>query len=189
MDLLKLDRQALDLNIDLIAGLTAEQLNMATPCAGWTVHDLLQHQVDSTLAFAAMARVQPSGVSHPIGDDPLGAYRAAAEQTTEAFHANGLLAREIEFTGYGIQRGSTVVAAHFIDNLVHAWDLAKAIGIDSALDTEAAEAAYRIARKYPNDPNVRGPDAAFGRPVPVPDTAPITDRLVALLGRSPSWPA
>ena len=189
MDLLKLDRQALELNIDLIAGLTEEHLNMATPCAGWTVLDVLQHQVDQTLAFAEGARGRSTEVSLSMNGDPLGAYRNVAAQVTDAFHASGLLARKIEFPGYGMQRGSIVVAAHFVDNLVHAWDLAKAIGIDPTLDEEAATIALGFAVKYPNDPTVRGPGAAFGEPVPVRDDAPVTDRLVALLGRSPSWPA
>jgi uncharacterized protein (TIGR03086 family) len=189
VDLLKLNRQALDLNIELITGLTAEQLNMATPCAGWTVHDLLQHQVDQTLAFAAGARGLPTDVAMPMDGDPLGAYKTVTAQATEAFNADGLLGREIEFPGYGVQRGSTVVAAHFVDNLVHAWDLAKALGLDATLDAEAAAAALKISQRYPSDPTVRGPDSAFGQPVPAPEDAPITDRLVAFLGRSPNWPA
>jgi uncharacterized protein (TIGR03086 family) len=76
-----------------------------------------------------------------------------------------------------------------VDNLVHAWDLCRAIGIDSTLDPEFATAAYRMARHYPTTPDVRGPGAAFAMPVDVPQDAPITDRLVGLLGRSPDWAA
>jgi hypothetical protein len=34
---------------------------------------------------------------------------------------------------------------------------------------------------------VRGPHSAFGDAIPVPDDAPVTDELVAFLGRRPNW--
>ncbi|MCE6996845.1 TIGR03086 family metal-binding protein [Saccharothrix sp. S26] len=187
MDLLDLNRSALDLNLKLMADLDEAHLDMATPCAGWTVYELLRHQVESTLAFTAAVR--RADVDEPASDDLTIAYRVATDAATEAFRADGVLERETEFPGYGRRPGHHVVAAHFVDNLVHAWDLCRALGIDSTLDTELATAAYRMARHYPTTPDVRGPGAAFAMPVDVPADAPITDRLVGLLGRSPNWPA
>ncbi|NUT53966.1 MAG: TIGR03086 family protein, partial [Saccharothrix sp.] len=92
-------------------------------------------------------------------------------------------------SGYGPRRGRDLIAAHFVDGLVHSWDLCRAIGVDSTLDDELATAAHRMALRYPTTPDVRGPGAAFALPLDVPEDAPITDRLVGLLGRSPSWPA
>jgi uncharacterized protein (TIGR03086 family) len=184
MHLLELDRRACELNLELIEGLTAEKLNMATPCVEWTVRELLQHQVDSTLSFTAGARGLPTdGLAQPLGDDPLGTYKSAVEEAWAAFDTAGLLDREVEFPGYGTQSGRTLVAAHFVDNLVHAWDLARALGRDYSLDREMADAALRVAQHYPTG------IAAFAPPVAVADDAPITDRLVARLGRSPRWPA
>jgi uncharacterized protein (TIGR03086 family) len=143
-----------------------EQLDLATPCAGWTVRDLLQHVVDSTLDFAAGARGSATGVDRPMLDDPLTAYRAAAQEVTEAFRAEGLLGRLVEFPGYGVQPGRSLVAAHFVDQLVHTWDLNKACGVDVHLDDDLAEAALAIAHRFPDDQGVRGPHSAFGEAIP-----------------------
>lgn len=187
MDLLDLNRSALDLNLKLVADLEEPHLDLPTPCAGWTVYELLRHQVEGTLAFAA--GVRGTAVEAPASDDLVVAYRVAADAATEAFAADGALEREAEFPGYGLRKGKTLVAGHFVDTLVHVWDLCRALGIDSTLDEELATAAYRMARHYPTTPDVRGPGAAFALPVDVPEDAPITDRLVGLLGRSPAWSA
>ncbi|MEU4445071.1 TIGR03086 family metal-binding protein [Actinosynnema sp. NPDC050801] len=187
MDLLDLNRSALDLNLKLMAELDEAHLDLATPCAGWTVYELLRHQVEMTLSFTAAIR--HADVEAPADDDMLTAYRAATDAATEAFRAEGVLERDAEFPGYGRRPGRDLVAGHFVDNLVHAWDLSRAIGVDSTLDPELATAAYRMARHYPTTPDVRGPGGAFAMPVPVPEDAPVTDRLVALLGRAPTWSA
>ncbi|MFI9008879.1 TIGR03086 family metal-binding protein [Actinosynnema sp. NPDC053489] len=187
MDLLELNRAALDLNVKLMTDVREEHLDLATPCAGWTVYELLRHQVEMTLAFTAA--VNRADVAEPASDDLATAYRVAADAATEAFRADGVLERETEFPGFGRRPGRHVVAAHFVDNLTHAWDLCRAIGVDSTLDADLAGAAHRMALRYPTTPDVRGPGAAFAMPVAVPEDAPITDRLVGLLGRSPHWSA
>jgi uncharacterized protein (TIGR03086 family) len=184
VDLLELDRRACELNVSLIDGLSKAELDMATPCVEWTVRELLQHQVDSTAEFTAGARGLPTDVvGEPVGDDPLGVYQAAVEEVWVAFDTAGMLDGEWEFPGFGKQSGRVLVAAHFIDNLVHAWDLARALGQEYVFADDMADAAMRIVRNYP--PGI----AAFAPPVPVGEDASATDRLVARLGRSPRWPA
>ncbi|XVV04103.1 TIGR03086 family metal-binding protein [Actinosynnema sp. CA-248983] len=185
MDLLDLNRTALDLNVTLYRKLEPHHFDLPTPCAGWTVRDLLHHQVDSTLKFDAAAR--ETEAAPQASDDLVEAYLAAADRATEAFRVAGFLDRPSVFPGYGPQPGRSLVAGHFVDNLVHAWDLAKAVGFDSTLDDEMALAAFKMARRFPSTPDVRGPGAAFGLPVDVPEEAPLTDRLVGLLGREPDW--
>ncbi|RKT52069.1 TIGR03086 family metal-binding protein [Saccharothrix australiensis] len=185
MDLLDLNRAAIDANTALFGALTPGDLDRVTPCAGWTVRDLLRHQVDMTLKFDAGAR---AGEVRPRPDEDLvAAYAVASEQVTESFRAAGFLDRQAEFPGFGTRPGSSLVAAHFVDNLVHSWDLRRALGVDSTLDGELAHAAYRMALRYPDTPDVRGPGGAFAAAVDVPADAPVTDRLVALLGRTPDW--
>ncbi|MGM1062444.1 TIGR03086 family metal-binding protein [Saccharothrix sp. Mg75] len=187
MDLLDLHASSIALNEELWAGVTGERLDLATPCEGWTVRELMRHQVDMALKFTAGARGTTPG--EPADDDPLTAYRAASAAAAGAFREPGFLDRAAEFPGYGTRRGRDLVAAHFVDNLVHAWDLGRALGFDPALDEELVGAAVRMARHYPTTPDVRGPGGAFAMPVAVPEDAPATDRLVGLLGRSPHWTA
>ncbi|MEO6090298.1 MAG: TIGR03086 family metal-binding protein [Umezawaea sp.] len=184
MDLLELDRRACELNVSLIDGLSAAELDMATPCVEWTVLGLLQHQVDSTAGFTAGARGLPTDVvGEPVGDDPLGVYQAAVQEAWVAFDRAGMLDGEWEFPGFGRQSGRVLVAAHFVDNLVHAWDLGRAVGQEYVFEEDMASAALRIVRNYPAG------IAAFAPPVSVGEDASVTDRLVARLGRSPRWPA
>ena len=184
MDLLDLDRRACELTIGLIKDLSPTELAMATPCAEWNVRELVQHQIDSTAGFTAGARGLPTDVTGPpAGNDPLGVYTAAVQEAWNAFDTAGMLDAEWEFPGFGRQSGRALVAAHFVDNLVHAWDLAKALGQEFTFETDLAQAAIRITRNYPTG------IAAFAPPVPVAEEAPTTDRLVARLGRSPKWPA
>ncbi|GAA3891192.1 TIGR03086 family metal-binding protein [Saccharothrix violaceirubra] len=184
VDLLALDRAAVEINLALYDNLAPDDFDRTTPCAGWTVRDLLRHQVESSLDFVAGAhRTTP----RPFDEDDLVAefHRAAAE-VADAFGAAGMLDREADFPGLTAMPGNRLVAAHFVDNLVHSWDLRRALGVDATLDEDLAGPAYRMALKYPYTPEVRGPGAFFAHPVPVLDTAPLTDRLVGLLGRDPS---
>ena len=184
LDLVELDRRACELNVSLIEGMSAAELDMATPCVEWTVRELIQHQVDSTVAFTAGARGAPLDVTgSPVGSDPLEVYQAAVSEAWAAFDTAGMLDAEWDFPGFGRQSGRVLVAAHFVDNLVHAWDLGRALGQGYVFEDDVADAALRITRHYP--PGI----ASFAPPVPVPETASTTDRLVGRLGRSPRWPA
>ncbi|MCS7483422.1 TIGR03086 family metal-binding protein [Umezawaea endophytica] len=184
LDLVELDRRACELNFSLIDGLGEAELDLATPCVEWTVRELIQHQVESTTAFTAGTGGASWDVARvPLGADPLGVYQAAVSEAWATFDRAGMLEGEWEFPGFGRQSGRTLVAAHFVDNLIHAWDLARALGQEYEFEEDLADAALRITRRYP--PGI----ASFAPPVDVPDTASTTDRLVGRLGRSPRWPA
>ncbi|MFJ4986871.1 TIGR03086 family metal-binding protein [Streptomyces sp. NPDC088732] len=68
--------------------------------------------------------------------------------------------------------------------LVHGWDLARATGQDYRPDPAGLEAALALLTPFTAGSDGSGP---FGRPVPVPPSAPPLDRLVALTGRDPGW--
>jgi uncharacterized protein (TIGR03086 family) len=70
---------------------------------------------------------------------------------------------------------------------VHDWDLARATGQQpGGLDPALAEHALAWSRGMLR-PEFRGPDKAFGLEVPVPDDAPVYDRLAGWFGRDPGW--
>ena len=59
------------------------------------------------------------------------------------------------------------------------------IGAPWVPTAELTTAALRVATLIPDEG--RGAGAAFRRQINVPDDAPQGDRLLALLGRDPSW--
>jgi uncharacterized protein (TIGR03086 family) len=191
VDILDLDQRALAGAARIVAQVTPGQLAGPTPCQDWTLADLLAHMVAHNNGFAAAAAGAPAGTpawdSTPLGDDPPAAFRQSAAQASAAFAAPGALSRQLELPGLGTFGARTAISFHFVDYLIHGWDVARAIRVAPEPDPELVAAALSMVSRYPDSPEVRGPGAPFGPKLPVPDDAPPLDRLVGLLGRSPSW--
>jgi uncharacterized protein (TIGR03086 family) len=188
MDLRDLDRRVLAQTGGLVAAVTADQLDLPTPCAGWSLRDLLVHMVANNHGWAEAARGGPSRrevwEEAPLGDDPYRAYLESATAVNAAFAAADLLERKFDVYGYGVFPARFALGMHFVDYLVHGWDVARSLGVAAVFDDELSTAAMRIALRWP----YHRPDKAFGVKVDVSDRAPAHDRLVGYLGRSPGWP-
>jgi hypothetical protein len=71
------------------------------PCTDWTVRDLVNHLIGGNRLFASiLCGEQPPGVRHEpsaaagidhLGDDPVAAYREAADALLAAFRQPGVL--------------------------------------------------------------------------------------------------
>ena len=78
---------------------------------------------------------------------------------------------------------------HFIDYVVHGWDVATTLGTDPGFDPDLVHDALEQAARVPGGDARLAPGAAFRPGVAVQDDAPDMDRLLAVLGRSPAWPS
>ena len=67
----------------------------------------------------------------------------------------------------------------------HGWDIARSLGRSIAFDDHLVTAVLADARRWV-DESARTPQL-FGPEVTVVEGAPALDRLVAFLGRDPSW--
>jgi uncharacterized protein (TIGR03086 family) len=88
----------------------------------------------------------------------------------------------------GVELPGEVLGLVANDELVlHGWDLA--VATDRPFDVDAAnlEAAWQLVRSTPDDPAAR--NGLFGPVVPVPDGAPLLDRVLGGAGRDPRWSA
>lgn len=74
------------------------------------------------------------------------------------------------------------------DLVVHGWDIAVASGQSFSCQPRLLEAACGFVQ-WTVAANPQGAPGLFGPPVPVPDDAPLLDRLVGLTGRDPAWGA
>jgi len=70
------------------------------------------------------------------------------------------------------------------DVFMHSWDLARATGQDDLLDEDYC--AELLAGMLPMDEVLRA-SGQYGPAAPVPDDAPVQDRLLGFIGRDPSW--
>jgi uncharacterized protein (TIGR03086 family) len=72
--------------------------------------------------------------------------------------------------------------------LVHGWDVAVATGQEYRADPASAEACLGFSVDLAaGAPDAR--NAMFGPVVPVPEDAPVLDRLLGQTGRDPGWRA
>ncbi len=193
-DLVALNARTVRASSAAVSHCTPTDLSKPTPCAGWNLRDLLSHMIAQHRGFAAAARGDDDPnhwQPRPLGLDPVADYRAAADHVLDAFTADDILERAFplpEFTTEFRFPGSQALTFHFIDYVVHTWDVDRALGRTTTFDDDLLAAALPIAEFVPDDGSRTAPGAAFAPRLPWTG-ADTLDRIVALLGRSPRWPA
>jgi uncharacterized protein (TIGR03086 family) len=163
---------------DMIARVTEDQRHAATPCAEWDVDALLAHMAAG-----------PAYLMGALGEDPgppptdAAGYRAAVSRSAAAAREPGALQRTCLSPAGFEWTIADAAAGTAMDQLVHTWDLAVAIGADRVLDPEVVEMC--LAMFVPAMPDI-GRQAGFvGPEIVVGDGASPQDRLLAAMGRSP----
>lgn len=189
MNLIELDRRALDATTKVISQVHPDDLALPTPCAQWDLRALLVHTVSLNLGFAEAARSETAAASWSAGTldpDPATAFAVSAAEVADAFAADGLLVQPVTVATFGVFPGEVAVMMHLIDIVAHSWDVARTLGEDWALEDDLVEATLTVALRFPMP---RGPGQAFGTLVDVPQDAPAPVRLLGYLGRDPEWKA
>lgn len=186
--------RAVRLSAQIAARTTPTDLGRPTPCAGWTLADLLSHMIAQHRGFAVAATgaqtALPQWEPRPLSDDPVAEYAAAADDVVAAFAGATSGDRDVWLPELGPRPFTTTDALTFqlVDDVVHAWDLARALDVPLHVDDDLAEAALAVALRVPDDAARRGPGFAFAPGLPVADGASPLDRALLVLGRSPAWP-
>jgi len=180
-----------------VARMVAEaDLGRATPCAAWTLADLLAHMTVQHEGFAAAARGNGADLSNwqprsfGTAEALVAAYAAAADQVIEAFAASGIADRrfdlpEISFPGPFPARQA--IGFHLVDYVAHGWDLARSLGLGYDLEPDVLDAALVLAGSVPVGEHRLQPGAAFAPRLPLPASATPQDQILTLLGRNPAW--
>ncbi|MEV0226529.1 TIGR03086 family metal-binding protein [Streptomyces sp. NPDC050704] len=194
MDIRKLDRTAVLETVRILEKAKPEDWDAPTPCADWTLRQLLAHMAGQHHGFAAAADGSGADLAvwqpATLGDEPLTVYRAAADSVLEAFARPGVLTREFTLPEISTSirfPARTAIGFHFLDYVVHGWDVARALGVTLEADEEAVEAALVFALRVPDDERRHSPAALF-RPAlsPASDAHPL-DLVLTTLGRTPGW--
>jgi uncharacterized protein (TIGR03086 family) len=188
MDLLAM-QQACAATDRIIERITAEQLDLPTPCSDWNVGALLGHVVGTLSLGAALLSDSTPTVAMGPGDVPAGdvlegdalkSYRVGVEALLVA--ASGGAHDRPHATPLGEMPGMVLGGFTTLDIAVHGWDLAKATGQPAALDEDLAAAVLEFACQTITADS-RAP--RIGPEVSAPEHASSLDRLVAFLGRQP----
>ena len=134
-DIVDLDARAVRGTVGLVSQASLADLARPTPCAGWTLGDLIGHMTAQHYGWTAAAAGRGADLSRwqpgPPAADPVGEYAAAAGRVLEAFGDEAVLGREFALAELSpVLRFPAVQAIgfHFIDYLVHGWDVARSLG-------------------------------------------------------------
>jgi uncharacterized protein (TIGR03086 family) len=177
----------------LVGGIRDNQLTGPTPCSDTSLGDLLDHVDGLSLAFAAAATKTPlpGGSQAPSADGS----RLGADWRQRIADRLAAMARvwrdEDAWTGMtqagGIDLPGEVAGLVALDEVVvHGWDVAAASGQPFDCEPGLLQSTYEFVQASVAE-NPQGTPGMFGPPVPVPDDAPLLDRLIGLTGRDPSW--
>lgn len=180
----------------VLAALEPDMLQRDTPCAEFTVADLLNHCLAAvqTLADAAehaVSTTRPDAGEEDGGDEndeDVTARELCVEVDRLATAWSDPALAGVDSTTAG---GMTMPVAfhHMIavqELVLHAWDLAKATGLDHTPDPEALEALHEFLTEVA-DHAPRDGSGPFGPAVQVDDNATTLDRVLGLSGRDPHW--
>jgi uncharacterized protein (TIGR03086 family) len=185
MNLPQIHEQALRATGTVVEGVAARQLELSSPCDGWSVRELLNHVVGGNYWAAELAAgksiddVGDRLDGDMLGDDPAAAYLASAELAAAAFNAAGAMDAPCAVS-YGPVPGSVYCGHRILDVVIHGWDLAKATGQDTTLDPELVDAVAAIVA--PQMDMLVG-SGMFGTTVGIANDADSQTRLLSQLGR------
>ena len=171
----------------LIGRVDDNTMDAPTPCARWTVRDLLCHLAFINERYTAVAsRSDDPPFSSSFFLDPVVAFAEWSSKARTAFHAEKFLTTVIP-TPIGEHPGEVVVQ-HVINELMaHSWDLATALGVDQVILPDIAEQALKSwTVAYAELGNPPRSSATMDLPWPVAEDASPNAKLAAFLGRNPN---
>jgi uncharacterized protein (TIGR03086 family) len=161
---------------DMAHQVTSEQRQLPTPCSEWNVAALLDHMAGGAGYLIGAVGVASEGPSWP---DPV-----AVKECLEVLRRPGVLEQKCTSPAGFEWSVAEATAGTAMDQLIHTWDLAVAVGGDRRLDPEVVEAV--VAMFLPQMPEIGRQAGLVGPAVPVPAGASAQDRLLGAMGRNPA---
>ncbi|MEU0496925.1 TIGR03086 family metal-binding protein [Mycobacterium sp. NPDC006124] len=177
---------------DVLAGVTDDQLDGATPCEKLTLRQVVAHLGGLAAAFAAAARKDLGEMT----DSPPGAEAFELDGDWRSRYPDNLALLADAWREPTAWEGMTRVGGvdlpgevcgmvGLAEVVVHGWDVAVATGQDYRVDDDVAEAVYAHLASF----TAAGPvEGLFDSAVEIDSSATTLDRAIALSGRDPrAW--
>jgi uncharacterized protein (TIGR03086 family) len=168
-----------------------EHWDLQTPCPDWNVRALVNHVLLGTRMSVHVLSGMPRdevvsyldddmiGVTH----DPVAKFVDLADEMVAGFSGAEGLEGMVEHPAGDFPR-AMFCGFRVADGACHAWDLARAIGVDETLDDELVQFAWDDAQPQRDMLEATGMfgDSASGT---VNDNAPLQIKYLDLMGRRP----
>ncbi|HEY9305478.1 MAG TPA: TIGR03086 family metal-binding protein, partial [Mycobacterium sp.] len=139
---------------------------------------------------ADLAIWQPDTVAEAVRADPVGAYSAAAADVIDAFAGADVLDAAFalpELAPSGTFPGAMAIGFHYVDYVVHGWDVARTVGHPFELPEDVVAAALPLALAVPDGDFRTFEGAPFAPAISSTDPTNDLDRILTYLGRNPEW--
>ena len=167
--------------VAIVGNIGDDDLTRATPCAKFTVADVLEHMIGGASAFAPGFRGDGSPPAPPTDGDVFARWNAAMGALMEAVHTEGAQDNTIS-SPFGDVTGAYFARYVAVDGITHAWDLATATGQSFDPPAELVAGIDAFARELLGA-DMRDGDTFAAATEPPTDATPI-ERLVAFTGRT-----
>lgn len=188
---------------DVIGRVSTENAGRPTPCDDFAVRDVAAHLVHVLERLIALGvGDDPFAVPEvEAADDELAARWADAAHRLQAVWSDDAVLETPMSLPWLQGPGSQILLGFVSEVTVHTWDLAAGIGDEPAWDDRAVQVAIDGSSGLPAQGRMamfaaiseqmgfEEVQVPFKDVVPVPDDAPLIDRLVAWNGRDPRWAA
>lgn len=136
-----------------------------------------------------LAAWDTESVRDAILTDPGRTYADAARDVVAAFTDDAVLDAPFALPEFGADAtfpGTAAIGFHFVDYVIHGWDVAQALGVTYSLPDEVVDAALPLALAVPDGAIRDAAEVPFAHAVPGSSDTSL-DRMLRHLGRNPAW--
>ncbi|MCD2193364.1 TIGR03086 family metal-binding protein [Actinomycetospora endophytica] len=173
--------RALHATATIIDGVPDDRRAAQSPCAGWTVTDVVEHVLTGNLVVARA--LGPDLADAPeVAESLAPRFRSSSEALVAALSLPDALSGTVTVP-FGTVPVPVAVGLRTVEALVHGWDVAVGSGQDTgALPEDLAVAGIAFTESmFTTTDRARLP---FAPAVAVDPAAPAIERLAGLLGRT-----
>ena len=168
-----------------VHGIPADAWTGPSPCAGWSVRDVVAHVVVvHRRVLGRLTGGELPGIEPPPpqpGEDLPAQLRALVAAVGDAVEDPARAGRRVDSIIGPVTFAELVATLLCADVLIHTWDVARATGQDERLDPAAV--ADAVGFLAPRDADLRVP-GEFGPRLDPPPVADEQSRLIAFSGRA-----
>jgi N-acetyl-1-D-myo-inositol-2-amino-2-deoxy-alpha-D-glucopyranoside deacetylase len=161
----------------------ALEWELPTPCAGWSVRDLVAHVVNDELVAMAYGAQDEALAKAPRYEDAAAGWKQLTPLVDEVWHSPGVWEQQHRRDPFGQLPARLRLWIDITELSVHTWDLDRALGGDgtAVVDEELVRALAEVVTDFL--PTMQGA-GLFGPGIDPPAGADAQDLLLSRLGRS-----